>query len=149
MFTKLNLIFMFFLIPFLRMKKVNSKNFIKEAKDSNLIYSNEKLYSVYENSINSFLITNTRIIGVFKLKFKNDEVKILKIFSIPLFQLGTMDIYSFKMLKINIICLTSSPGYNFYWFFDYSVSMKELSNDISLVVADVQIGGGSKLDKIS
>ncbi|MGL5089188.1 MAG: hypothetical protein ACRC6Z_07070 [Cetobacterium sp.] len=149
MFTKLNFILMFFLIPFLKMKKVDSKIFMKENKNSELIYSHEKLYSVYENSINSFLITNTRIIGVFKLKFRSDEIKIIKIFSIPLFQLGTMDIYSLKILKINIICLTSSPGYNFYWFFDHSVSMKELSNKISLVVADVQISGGSKLDKIS
>ncbi|MGL4253432.1 MAG: hypothetical protein ACRCR2_05230 [Fusobacteriaceae bacterium] len=131
------------------MKKVDLEIFMQEDRNRRLIYSHEKLYSVYDNAINSFLITNTRIIGVFKLKLRSGEIKIIKIFSIPLFQLGTMDIYRFKTLKINIICLTSSPGYNFYWFFHQDVSMEDLSNEISLVVADIQISGGSKLDKIS
>ncbi|MGL4533896.1 MAG: hypothetical protein ACRCUA_02360 [Fusobacteriaceae bacterium] len=148
MFTKLNLILTFLLIPFFKMKKVDSEIFIQEETNKGLIYSHEKLYSVYDNAINSFLVTNTRIIGVFKLKLKTGEIKIIKIFSIPLFQLGTIDTYKFKKLKINILCLTSSPGYNFYWFFDHSVSMQELSNEISIVVADVQISGGSKLKKL-
>ncbi|MGL4403492.1 MAG: hypothetical protein ACRCTS_07220 [Fusobacteriaceae bacterium] len=131
------------------MKKADPEIFMQEKTNSGLIYTHEKLYSVYDNAINSFLITNTRIIGVFKLKLKNGEIKIIKIFSIPLFQLGTIDIYRFKSLKINIICLTSSPGYNFYWFFHHEVSMEDLSNELSLVTADVQISGGSKLDKIS
>lgn len=149
MFTKLNLILTFFLIPFFKMKKADPELFMETETNRGLIYSHEKLYSVYDNAINSFLITNTRIIGVFKLKLKSGEIKIVKIFSIPLFQLGTMDIYRFKKLKISVICLTSSPGYNFYWFFHQDVSMEDLSNEISLVVADVQISGGSNLDKIS
>lgn len=49
---------------------------------------------------------------------------------------------------LKMICITSSPGFNFYWFFKYDVNMENLSNEISKVVADVQISGGSKLQKI-
>ncbi|MGL4909825.1 MAG: hypothetical protein ACRCZR_05250 [Cetobacterium sp.] len=143
MLTGLKVILMFLVVPLSKMSKVNVEAFLKNPDNYGIIYSNEKVYSVYDNKINSFLITNTRIISIFKLKNR------IKIFSVPLFQLGTLDTFSFKFLKLNAICITSSPGYNFYWFFRYEVSMEDLSNEISKVVADVQIDGGSKLDKIS
>ncbi|MGL4989216.1 MAG: hypothetical protein ACRC5F_08265 [Cetobacterium sp.] len=143
MITGLKVILMFLVVPLSKMSKVNVEAFLKNPDNYGIVYPNEKVYSAYDNKINSFLITNTRIISIFKLKNR------IKIFSIPLFQLGTLDTFSFKLLKLNAICITSSPGYNFYWFFKYEVSMEDLSNEMSKVVADVQINGGSKLEKIS
>ncbi|MGL4642122.1 MAG: hypothetical protein ACRCVB_03475 [Cetobacterium sp.] len=142
MLTGIKVILMFLLVPMSKMKKVNTINFLRNPDNKDIIYPNETLYTAYDNKINSFLITNTRLISVFKLRNR------IKIFSIPLFQLGTLDTFSFKLFKLKAICITSSPGYNFYWFFRYEVSMEELSNEISKVVADVQISGGSKLNKI-
>lgn len=142
MVRALKMIFWFLFIPLTRMVKVNSTQFLKDPKNKDIIYPDETLYSVYDNRFNSFLITNTRIVSVFKLKNR------VNIFSVPLFQLGTLSTYSFKFFNLNVICITSSPGYNFYWFFKYSVNMENLSNEISKVVADVQISGGSKLKKI-
>lgn len=142
MIRSLKIMFWFLFIPLVKMEKVDSRQFLENPKNKDIIYLDETLYSVYDNSFNSFLITNTRIVSVFKLRNR------VNIFSVPLFQLGTLSTYSFKTLNFKMICITSSPGFNFYWFFKYDVSMENLSNEISKVVADVQISGGSKLQKI-
>lgn len=142
MIRAFKLMFWFLFIPLLKMMPTDTKEFLKNPKNKDIIYPDETLYSAYDNSFNSFLITNTRIISVFKLRNR------INIFSVPLFQLGTLCTYSFKPLNLKMICITSSPGYNFYWFFKYDVNMENLSNEISKVVADVQISGGSKLQKI-
>lgn len=144
----MKLILALILIPLSRMKKVDVESFLTTLMHKNLFYPEEKIYSAYDNFINSFLVTNTRIIGILKLKVKG-EYRVIKIFSVPLFQLGTLGTYHFRSLKTNAICITSSPGFNFYWFFKVDVSMENLSNEISKVVADVQISGGSKLDSLS
>ncbi|MGL5971131.1 MAG: hypothetical protein ACRCZL_03860, partial [Cetobacterium sp.] len=90
MLTGLKVILMFLVVPLSKMSKVNVEAFLKNPDNYGIIYSNEKVYSVYDNKINSFLITNTRIISIFKLKNR------IKIFSVPLFQLGTLDTFSFK-----------------------------------------------------
>ena len=142
MIRSLKIMFWFLFIPLVKMEKVDPIEFLKNPKNNDIIYLDETLYSVYDNSFNSFLITNTRIVSVFKLRNR------INIFSVPLFQLGTLCTYSFKSLNLKMICITSSPGYNFYWFFKYDINMENLSNEISKVVADVQISGGSKLQKI-
>ncbi|MDX8336569.1 hypothetical protein [Candidatus Cetobacterium colombiensis] len=142
MFSGVKLFLIFFLIPLSKMKKVNPKVFLENFENRDIIYPNEVLYTAYDNRINSLLITSTRIISVFKLRNR------INIFSIPLFQLGTVSTYSLRFLKINGMCVTSSPGFKFYWFFNHDVCMETLSNEISKVVADVQIDGGSKLAKI-
>ena len=142
MIRSLKVMFWFLFIPLVKMVKVDSTQFLENPKNKDIIYLDETLYSVYDNPFNSFLITNTRIISVFKLRNR------VNIFSVPLFQLGTLSTYSFKPLNLKMICITSSPGFNFYWFFKHSINMENLSNEISKVVADVQISGGSKLQKI-
>ena len=97
MIRSLKIMFWFLFIPLVKMEKVDSRQFLENPKNKDIIYPNETLYSAYDNSFNSFLITNTRIISVFKLRNR------INIFSVPLFQLGTLSTYSFKTLNFKMI----------------------------------------------
>ncbi|MGL4862158.1 MAG: hypothetical protein ACRC4T_03420, partial [Cetobacterium sp.] len=68
MIRAFKLMFWFLFIPLLKMIEIDPKDFLENPKNKDIIYPNETLYSAYDNSFNSFLITNTRIVSVFKLR---------------------------------------------------------------------------------
>ncbi|MDX8336179.1 hypothetical protein [Candidatus Cetobacterium colombiensis] len=124
--------------PFTKMSRIILEDSINKEYHRLLLNSNEEIITCYDNHFKSFLITNMRIISIQKLKVTSEFNLVSKIFSIPLNQVGTTEMFGLKFFHINVLRITTAPGFKFYWFFKKSVSMEELSKTIIRVSDDVQ-----------
>ena len=124
--------------PFTRMEAVILKDSMNKEFHQILLSPNEVIINCYDNPFRSFLITNMRIISIQKFKITTDMNFVSKIFSIPLNQIGTTEMFRLRFPNIHVLRITSAPGFKFYWFFKKTVSMETLSKSIIKVSDAVQ-----------
>lgn len=127
-----------FSFPFTKMEAIVLKDSVNKEFHQILLNSNEIIVSCYDNPFKSFLITNMRIISIQKLKVTTDFNLVSKIFSIPLNQVGTTEMFGLRFPNVHVLRITTAPGFKFYWFFKKTVSMEELSKTIIQVSDNVQ-----------
>lgn len=132
------LIWEIFSFPFTRMEEIILKDSINQEFHKMLLNPDEIIVSCYDNPFKSFLITNMRLISIQKLKVTTDFNLVSKIFSIPLNQVGTTEMFRLRFPNVHVLRITTAPGFKFYWFFKKTVSMEELSKAIIKVADDVQ-----------
>ncbi|ERT65390.1 hypothetical protein [Cetobacterium somerae] len=138
MLVYLKLFWEIFSFSFTRMSRVVLQNSLDKEFHKILLNSNEQIIMCYDNQFKSFLITNMRIISIQKLKVTSEYNLVSKIFSIPLNQVGTTEMFGLKFFNISVLRITTAPGFKFYWFFKKDVSMEEISKTIIKVADNVQ-----------
>ena len=134
----LKFLFELALFPFTRMKEVTPDEYMSHTLFGKLFSEDEVILKSYNNPFRAFLVTNMRIIGIKKLKVTNSSNLFAKIFSLPLNQVGTIITYRLHFPQVNVIRLTTGPGFRFYWFFKREVSLEDLSRDVNSAVSGVQ-----------
>lgn len=126
------------LFPLTRMEEVDPKEYLKHTFFTSLFSEKEIIIKAYDNPFRSFLVTNMRLVGIQKLKVTTSTDLVAKIFCLPINQVGTLITYRLRFPYVNVIRLTTGPGFRFYWFFKRSVSLEELSRVINTAVSKVQ-----------
>lgn len=136
--TYFRLLWEIFSFPFTRMKSIVLKDTVNKEFHQNLLNPDEVIISCYDNIFKSFLITNMRIVSIQKFRVATNVNLASKIFSIPLNQVGTVEMFALRFFDVHVLRITSAPGFKFYWFFKKTVSMLELVKIIVKVADDVQ-----------
>lgn len=138
MTTYFRLFWEIFNFSFTKMSKITLEASLNNEFHKMILNSNEKINICYDSYFRSFLITNMRIVSIQKIKVTSELNLISKIFSIPLNQVGTTEIFRLRFFNIRVLRITTAPGFKFYWFFKKNVSIEELSKIMIEVVDDVQ-----------
>lgn len=131
-------LFELMLFPFTKMEEIDPDEYMNHTFFGKLFSENEVILKAYNNPFRAFLITNMRIIGIKKLKITTSSNLFAKIFSLPLNQVGNIITYRLHFPPVNVIRLTTGPGFRFYWFFKRDVDLEELSKIVNGTVSNVQ-----------